>query len=153
MQETQGRRSDPWIEKILWSRVRQPTAAFLPAESCGQRGLAGCGPWVAESDSTDMLRVGLAPAPADSTGAEAAGAGPGPARPPCPRLALLGGHRAGAAQSQQRGTGVQAQGLQGGGGFCSVGFSLLSWAGLRPCLHTQPWAPPLCHARPPASDR
>ncbi|CAN0403433.1 unnamed protein product [Rangifer tarandus platyrhynchus] len=43
-----------------------------------------------------------------------------PASPPCPQAGSPGcGHRAGAAQSQQRGAGVQARGLQGGGGFCS----------------------------------
>ena len=32
---------DPWVEKIPWRRVWQPTAAFLPGESHGQRSLTG----------------------------------------------------------------------------------------------------------------
>ena len=33
----------------------QPTPVFLPGESNGQRSLAGCSPWVAESDTTERL--------------------------------------------------------------------------------------------------
>ena len=32
---------DPWVGKILWRRKRQPTPAFLPGKSHGQRSLAG----------------------------------------------------------------------------------------------------------------
>ena len=32
---------DPWIGKIPWRRKWQPTAVFLPGESCGQRSLVG----------------------------------------------------------------------------------------------------------------
>ena len=35
---------NPWVEKILWSRKRQPTPVFLPGESHGQRSLAGYSP-------------------------------------------------------------------------------------------------------------
>ena len=35
----------PWIGKIPWRRVRQPTAVFLPGESRGQRSLVGYSPW------------------------------------------------------------------------------------------------------------
>ena len=35
---------DPWIGKIPWSRIWQPTPAFLPGESRGQRSLAGYSP-------------------------------------------------------------------------------------------------------------
>ena len=35
---------DPWVGKIPWRRARQPTPAFLPGESHGQRGLAGYSP-------------------------------------------------------------------------------------------------------------
>ena len=34
--------SSPWVGKIPWKRERQPTPEFLPRESYGQRGLAGC---------------------------------------------------------------------------------------------------------------
>ena len=36
---------DPWVGKILWRRTWQPTPVFLPAESHGQRNLAGYSPW------------------------------------------------------------------------------------------------------------
>ena len=32
---------DPWVRKISWRRVWQPTPVFLPEESHGQRSLAG----------------------------------------------------------------------------------------------------------------
>ena len=35
---------DPWVRKIPW-RIWQPTPAFLPGESPGQRSLAGYSPW------------------------------------------------------------------------------------------------------------
>ena len=42
----QCRRRDfnPWVRKIPWRRKWQPTAAFLPGKSHGQRSLAGCSP-------------------------------------------------------------------------------------------------------------
>ena len=36
---------DPWVQKITWRRVWQPTPVFLPGESHGQRSLSGCSPW------------------------------------------------------------------------------------------------------------
>ena len=36
---------NPCIGKIPWRRKWQPTPAFLPGESHGQRSLAGCSPW------------------------------------------------------------------------------------------------------------
>ena len=39
-------RFDPWIGKIPWRRVWQPTPGFLPGESRGQRSLEGWSPWV-----------------------------------------------------------------------------------------------------------
>ena len=38
------RRFDPWVRKMPWRRKWQPTLAFLPGESLGQRSLAGYGP-------------------------------------------------------------------------------------------------------------
>ena len=35
---------DPWFGTIPWRRAQQPTPAFLPGESHGQRSLAGCSP-------------------------------------------------------------------------------------------------------------
>jgi len=35
---------DPWVGKIPQRRAWQPTAAFLPGESHGQRKLAGYSP-------------------------------------------------------------------------------------------------------------
>ena len=35
---------DPWVGKIPWKRIWQPTPVFLPGESHGQRSLVGCSP-------------------------------------------------------------------------------------------------------------
>ena len=35
---------DPWVRKIPWRRIWQPTPVFLPGESHGQRSLAGYSP-------------------------------------------------------------------------------------------------------------
>ena len=37
-------RINPWVGKIPWRRAQQPTPLFLPAESHGQRSLAGHSP-------------------------------------------------------------------------------------------------------------
>jgi len=37
-------RFDPWLRKIPWRRVWQPTPIFLPGESHGRRSLAGHSP-------------------------------------------------------------------------------------------------------------
>ena len=37
-------RFDPWIGKILWKRVWQPTPEFLPGEAHGQKSLEGYSP-------------------------------------------------------------------------------------------------------------
>ena len=47
---------DPWVGKILWRRVWQPTSVSLPGESHGQRSLEGCSPWGRrELDTTEWL--------------------------------------------------------------------------------------------------
>ena len=44
---------DPWVGKIPWRRVWQPTLVFLPGESHGQRSLEGFSLWgTRESHST-----------------------------------------------------------------------------------------------------
>ena len=49
---------DPWVGKIPWRRARQPTPAFLPGESHGQRSQAGHSPWVRkQSDMTEQLTL------------------------------------------------------------------------------------------------
>ena len=49
-------RFDPWVRKISWNRKWQPTPAFLPGKSHGQRSLAGYSPWGRkESDTTERL--------------------------------------------------------------------------------------------------
>ena len=35
---------DPWVRKISWRRAQQPTPAFLPGESHGQRNVTGYSP-------------------------------------------------------------------------------------------------------------
>ena len=45
-----------WVRKIPWRRAWQPTPAFLPGESHGQRSLVGYHPWGRkESDATDTF--------------------------------------------------------------------------------------------------
>ena len=47
-------RFDPWVGRIPCRRAWQPTLAFLPGESHGQRSLAGYSLWGhKESDSTE----------------------------------------------------------------------------------------------------
>ena len=36
---------NPWVEKICWRRVWQPTPVFFPGEPHGRRSLAGYSPW------------------------------------------------------------------------------------------------------------
>ena len=36
---------NPWVRKILWRKKWQPTPAFLPGKSHGQRNLADYSPW------------------------------------------------------------------------------------------------------------
>ena len=44
---------NPWVRKIPWRRVWQPTLVFLTGESQGKGSLAGCSPSVcAELDMT-----------------------------------------------------------------------------------------------------
>ena len=48
----------PGSGKILWRRAWQPTPAFLPGESRGQRSLVGYSPWDHnESDTTEQLTL------------------------------------------------------------------------------------------------
>ena len=57
MQETQF---DPWVWKIPWRRSWQPTPAFVPGESPGERNLAGYSPWgCKKSDVTEQLTLSL----------------------------------------------------------------------------------------------
>ena len=45
---------DPWVRKIPWRRAWQPTPVHLPAESHGQRSLAGDSPQGRkDSDTTE----------------------------------------------------------------------------------------------------
>ena len=51
---------DPQVEKIPWRRKWQPTPAFLPEKSHGQRSLAGYSPCGhKESDTTEQLTIHL----------------------------------------------------------------------------------------------
>ena len=50
-------RFHPWAGKIPWRRTWQPSLAFLPGESHGQRSLVGYSPWGhKESDRTEMTK-------------------------------------------------------------------------------------------------
>ena len=58
IQETQENGFHHWVWKIPWSRVWQPTPAFLPGKSRGQRSLVGYHPWGhKESDTTKQLSI------------------------------------------------------------------------------------------------
>ena len=47
---------NPWVRKIPWRRVWQPTPVFLPGESHRQRSLASYSPWgCKESDTIERL--------------------------------------------------------------------------------------------------
>ena len=47
---------DPWVGKIPWWRVWQPSPVFLPGESRGQRSQVGYSPWGhKELDTTERL--------------------------------------------------------------------------------------------------
>ena len=47
---------DPWVRKIPWRRIWQPTSVFLPCESCGQTTTAGYSPWGGKgSNMTERL--------------------------------------------------------------------------------------------------
>ena len=51
-------RFKPWVGKMHWRKKWQPTPVFLPGESHGQRGLAGCSLWGRkELDTTEQLTV------------------------------------------------------------------------------------------------
>ena len=48
--------SHPWVEMIPWRRKWQPTPAFLPGKSHGQRSLVGYSPWDhKELDTNEQL--------------------------------------------------------------------------------------------------
>ena len=49
------RRSDPWVRKTPWRRAWQPTPAFLPGESYGQRSLVGYSP--GDRKESDMTKA------------------------------------------------------------------------------------------------
>ena len=44
-------RFDPWVRKIPWRRVWQPTIVLLPGKSHERRRLAGYSPWVPKSQT------------------------------------------------------------------------------------------------------
>ena len=47
---------DPWVGKIPWRRVWQPSPVFLPGNPHGQRSPVGYNPWGhKESDMTQQL--------------------------------------------------------------------------------------------------
>ena len=47
---------NPWVGKICWRKKWQPTAAFLPGKSHGQRSLTGYSPWgCKELDTTESV--------------------------------------------------------------------------------------------------
>ena len=51
---------NPWVRKIPWRRVWQPTPVFLPGESHGQRSLVGYSPWGHKvSDRTEATECAL----------------------------------------------------------------------------------------------
>ena len=50
-----GHGFDPWVRKMSWRRVWQPTLVFLPENPYGQRSLVGYNPWGhKESDTPEV---------------------------------------------------------------------------------------------------
>ena len=50
---------DPWVRKIPWRRIWQPTPVCLPGKSHEPRSLVGYSPWgCKESDTTERLTLG-----------------------------------------------------------------------------------------------
>jgi len=47
---------NPWVGKIPWRRVWQPTPVYLPGESHGQRSLEGYSPWGHKESDTTQVR-------------------------------------------------------------------------------------------------
>ena len=53
---------DPWVRKIPWRRIWQPTPGLLPGESHGQKSLVGYSPWgPTESATTEAIQWALKP--------------------------------------------------------------------------------------------
>ena len=52
-----GRRFNPWVGEIPWSRKWQPTPVFLLGESHGQRNLVGYGPQGRKELDTRLKRL------------------------------------------------------------------------------------------------
>ena len=50
-------RFDPWVKKIPWRRVWQPTPVFFPGESHGLRGLEGYSPWGCKKSWTQLKQL------------------------------------------------------------------------------------------------
>ena len=49
---------DPWVGKILWRKIFQPSLVFLPGELHGQRRLLGYSPWdYKESDMNEYTHT------------------------------------------------------------------------------------------------
>ena len=62
-------RFDPWVRKIPWRRIWQPTPVFLPGKSHGWRSLTGYSPWGRkESDTTERLHFTLGRSPGEGNG-------------------------------------------------------------------------------------
>ena len=58
VQTTMRNGLDPWVRTLPWRRAWQPTPAFWPGESHGQKSLAGYSPWgCRELDTTERLSL------------------------------------------------------------------------------------------------
>ena len=55
VQETRRCGFDPWVGKIPWRRKWQPTPAFLPGKSLGQKSQMGDGPWGHKRNTTEQI--------------------------------------------------------------------------------------------------
>ena len=64
---------DSWVVKILWRRKWQPTSAFLPGKSHGQRSLVGYSPQ--GHKESDMAEHSTAPGPSACRGEKCRGMG------------------------------------------------------------------------------
>ena len=61
---------EPWVGKIPWRRVWQPTPVFLPGEFHGQSSLAGYSPWGTKNRTCSLWGF-LVPQPGTEPGCSA----------------------------------------------------------------------------------
>ena len=81
MRRPKRRGRGPWVGKVPWRQAGQPTPAFLPGKSHGQRSLAGRSPWGRSFGHSRAQRHWQSAGPGcHSIGTTDAGGGSGPGK-------------------------------------------------------------------------